>query len=206
VTRARRTGRRDPQPPPPATPLAGLSLLFDRVVALYLLYRVERLQLDEQDAKLGVTAGTRRWRDVLGAEHFLRLLVRLPDFVPHATLLRQDLRLLTNTVNHFLKRAPAAEGRGGGSDGGRVVGPRAPLRLVPRRFMARYAGTFLPTEAYLRAGDLYARAYGVRPGEGTAALVGALAAAGEGGGGGTAAKGVWELAQEVTGGKLTAGR
>jgi len=231
-------------------------VLFDRCVTHYLLYRVERLQFDEHDAKLGVSSGARRWSEVLGAEHFLRLLMRLPDIMPHAALSRHEVRLLLSTVNHFLRRVV---GKGGGGHYARQrcpcqgVGscphphthtdirhslwsharrrmpwakPVAPQQqqlqlplLLPRdRFLARFAATFYPTEAYLRAGDLYVRAYGVRPGDGTAAMLGALAAAGEGGGGGGGGGGsggggvalemnVWQLAKEVDPtGTLTAGR
>lgn len=77
--RLRTLGSRAPSPCPPA----ALKLYFDRAAALFLLYRFERQQLQEYlDTRPAEDA--RPLCQVYGAEHLLRLFIKLPSLLAHA--------------------------------------------------------------------------------------------------------------------------
>jgi mortality factor 4-like protein 1 len=75
----------------------GLSVYFDRALPLILLYKSERAQLAS-----AVEPG-KRFSDVYGLEHLLRLFVRLPHLLAHADISEADLILLQARLQDLFK-------------------------------------------------------------------------------------------------------
>lgn len=75
----------------------GLRSYFDRALALVLLYVEERPQADE------VLADGRLPSSVYGAEHLLRLFVKLPDYLPVDNMLEAQYRLLQEKLHQVLE-------------------------------------------------------------------------------------------------------
>ncbi len=77
----------------------GLRGYFDRGLGAILLYRQERAQYESYcSAHPGV-----RPSDVYGAEHFLRLFIRLPDLMAHTNVNDADAAELTKRLNELLR-------------------------------------------------------------------------------------------------------
>jgi mortality factor 4-like protein 1 len=80
---------------------AAIILYFDRSLAPFLLYRFERLQLrkylHERPAE-----DKRALCQVYGAEHLLRLFMKLPKLLSHANLAEKDAAVLMERVNHLV--------------------------------------------------------------------------------------------------------
>jgi mortality factor 4-like protein 1 len=80
----------------------GLRLYFDRALPTLLLYRFERAQFEEY--VLTRPEGDRRpLSEVYGAEHLLRLLVKLPDILASAALPAEDSRILDARVRELVR-------------------------------------------------------------------------------------------------------
>ena len=92
--------------PPTATPplfprVAALKLYFDRSCAAFLLYRFERLQLQQYlDSRPG--SDERVLCQVYGAEHMLRLFVKLPLLLSHANLSPTDAAALASRLQRVV--------------------------------------------------------------------------------------------------------
>ncbi|KAF0719954.1 Aste57867_675 [Aphanomyces stellatus] len=82
--------------------LEGLQSYFDKALPLLLLYRQERPQYDQITAD---TAATTPMSKVYGAEHLLRLFVRLPLLMSQMDLdlPHSDQMRIQNTMTQFLK-------------------------------------------------------------------------------------------------------
>ena len=76
----------------------GVRLLFNAALPVHLLYRFERLQHVELRQRLDAAADTRDLADVYGAEHLLRLLVRIPSVIAHSQYTQDELPLLLATL------------------------------------------------------------------------------------------------------------
>jgi len=77
----------------------GLSVYFDRALPTILLYRAEREQFEHVKTRL---AG-KRFCEVYGVEHLLRLFVRLPQLLAHADIGEADLALLLQRMQDVFK-------------------------------------------------------------------------------------------------------
>ncbi|KAG6626469.1 hypothetical protein I3843_15G045400 [Carya illinoinensis] len=77
--------------------LKGLRCYFDKVLPVMLLYKSERQQYDEAISD-DVSPST-----VYGAEHLLRLFVKLPELLYHANIEEETLMELQQKLIDFLK-------------------------------------------------------------------------------------------------------
>eukprot|EP00877_Chromochloris_zofingiensis_P010334 jgi/Chrzof1/5554/Cz16g07110.t1 len=77
--------------------VAGLKMYFDKTLTHCLLYKHEQAQANK------VLADGRIPSSVYGAEHFLRLFVKLPEFLPHTGLTEGQMQLLTNRIEDVLR-------------------------------------------------------------------------------------------------------
>ncbi|KAI0665480.1 MRG-domain-containing protein [Trametes maxima] len=90
------------------TIIAGLQTYFDRALGANLLYRFERPQYAEV-RKRYVTGPTvqvgqeREMSAIYGAEHFLRMLVSLPQMVGSSSMDGESVGLLREYVNELLQ-------------------------------------------------------------------------------------------------------
>ncbi|KAH9939705.1 MRG-domain-containing protein [Epithele typhae] len=90
------------------TILAGLQTYFDRALGANLLYRFERPQYAEVRKKY-VTGPTvkvgqeKEMSAIYGAEHFLRMLVSLPQMVASSSMDGESVGLLREYVNELLQ-------------------------------------------------------------------------------------------------------
>ncbi|KAJ4701689.1 MRG family protein, putative isoform 1 [Melia azedarach] len=75
----------------------GLRCYFDKALPIMLLYKSERQQYEEAVAA-DVSPST-----VYGAEHLLRLFVKLPELLVHAKIEEETLMLLQQKLVDFLK-------------------------------------------------------------------------------------------------------
>jgi mortality factor 4-like protein 1 len=77
----------------------ALDVYFDRALPLILLYRAERAQFEE----FGSAFPGKRFCDVYGPEHLLRLFVRLPHLLAHADIGESELLLLQSRLQDLFK-------------------------------------------------------------------------------------------------------
>ncbi|TBU44924.1 MRG-domain-containing protein [Dichomitus squalens] len=90
------------------TIIAGLQTYFDRALGANLLYRFERPQYAEIRKKY-VTGPTvqigqeKEMSAIYGAEHFLRMLVSLPQMVASSSMDGESVALLRDYVNELLQ-------------------------------------------------------------------------------------------------------
>ncbi|PON84708.1 MRG [Trema orientale] len=77
--------------------MKGLQSYFDKALPVMLLYRIERRQYEEAIAD-DITPS-----DVYGAEHLLRLFVKLPELLYYAEIEEETFAELMKKVNDFLK-------------------------------------------------------------------------------------------------------
>lgn len=122
----------------------GLREYFDAALPTILLYRVERPQYNAVMAAGGRGGSRLRPSKVYGAEHLLRLLVKLPDLLAAEEVEPTVLRAIAERVNdiaRFMQKNArllfcldyeAVEGGGGGgaADGG-VAGRPSPMAPPP---------------------------------------------------------------------------
>ncbi|KAI0653133.1 MRG-domain-containing protein [Cubamyces menziesii] len=90
------------------TIIAGLQTYFDRALGANLLYRFERPQYAEIRKKFvtgpKVQVGTEKeMSQIYGAEHFLRMLVSLPQMVASSSMDGESVALLRDYVNELLQ-------------------------------------------------------------------------------------------------------
>lgn len=81
--------------------LAAVILYFDRSLAPFLLYRFERLQLRKY-LQERPESDKRSLSQVYGAEHLLRLFIKLPKLLSHARLASKDAAVLAERLNHLV--------------------------------------------------------------------------------------------------------
>ena len=79
--------------------MEGIKVYFDRALGTILLYRFERKQYDDIRAKYPETAAS----DLYGAEHLLRLFVRLPYLLAQTGVEESEMNLIQNKLGEFLK-------------------------------------------------------------------------------------------------------
>ncbi|KAF8023170.1 hypothetical protein BT93_F0617 [Corymbia citriodora subsp. variegata] len=77
--------------------MKGLRCYFDKALPVMLLYKSERQQYEETFAD-DVDPST-----IYGAEHLLRLFVKLPELLVYANIEEETLRELQHKLNDFLK-------------------------------------------------------------------------------------------------------
>lgn len=82
--------------------VAGLKQLFDRALPTVLLYRFERPQFLEV-TKLSDVASTTAPSQIYGAEHLLRLFVKLPSILMSSNIGRPEREVLQSRINEFLR-------------------------------------------------------------------------------------------------------
>ena len=80
----------------------GLRLYFDRALPTYLLYRFERPQFEEY-VQGRPSEDQRSMSEVYGAEHLLRLMVKLPSLLRMADLDAGDASVLQARLGEFLR-------------------------------------------------------------------------------------------------------
>lgn len=80
---------------------AALKLYFDRSCAAFLLFRFERLQL-QQYLDHRPRTDSRALCQVYGAEHMLRLFVKLPLLLSHANLSSADATALARRLQQVV--------------------------------------------------------------------------------------------------------
>lgn len=76
----------------------GLRVYFDKALSQCLLYSAEKDQADTVLRGHQVTASS-----VYGAEHFLRLFVKLPELLPQTGVSEEAAQELTRQINDFLR-------------------------------------------------------------------------------------------------------
>ncbi|XP_076938568.1 protein MRG2-like [Bidens hawaiensis] len=81
----------------PVEIINGLQCYFDKALPVMLLYKGERKQYEEATAN-GVSPSK-----VYGAEHLLRLFVKLPEILYHANIEEETLTDLQHKLQDFLK-------------------------------------------------------------------------------------------------------
>ncbi|PIL32673.1 hypothetical protein GSI_05377 [Ganoderma sinense ZZ0214-1] len=107
LSQASSTQLKDPKVLLP-TIVAGLHTYFDRALGANLLYRFERPQYAEIRKKY-VTGPTvkvgqeKEMSAIYGAEHFLRMLVSLPQMVASSSMDGESVALLRDYVNELLQ-------------------------------------------------------------------------------------------------------
>jgi len=79
--------------------IEGLKHYFNKVVGRRLLYRCERLQYSNHMESSGMS---KLPTDVYGAEHLLRLLVKLPDFVEVTAMEPNVMKLFMEILDDLL--------------------------------------------------------------------------------------------------------
>ncbi|KXN88034.1 Chromatin modification-related protein EAF3 [Leucoagaricus sp. SymC.cos] len=89
------------------TIVSGLTCYFDRSLGANLLYRFERPQYAEVRRQYisgsHVIVGTEKeMSQIYGAEHFLRMLVSLPQMIAFSTLDAESIYLIRDYVNELL--------------------------------------------------------------------------------------------------------
>jgi len=77
----------------------GLKVYFDRALGTSLLYRFERPQYEEQVKNNGKD---QHMSDIYGAEHLLRLIVKLPSLFMHTTLDEDQISILQKNLGQFI--------------------------------------------------------------------------------------------------------
>ncbi|KAI7741949.1 hypothetical protein M8C21_031279 [Ambrosia artemisiifolia] len=77
--------------------ISGIRCYFDKALPVMLLYKEERKQYEEATAN-GIPPSK-----VYGAEHLLRLFVKLPEIMYHANIEEETLVDLQNKLQDFLK-------------------------------------------------------------------------------------------------------
>ncbi|XP_030537922.2 protein MRG2-like [Rhodamnia argentea] len=77
--------------------MKGLRCYFDKALPVMLLYKSERQQYEETVAD-DIDPST-----IYGAEHLLRLFVKLPELLVYANIEEETLRELQQKLNDFLK-------------------------------------------------------------------------------------------------------
>ncbi|KAI3763002.1 hypothetical protein L1987_53447 [Smallanthus sonchifolius] len=77
--------------------ISGLRCYFDKALPVMLLYKGERRQYEEATAN-GISPSK-----VYGAEHLLRLFVKLPEILYHANIEEETLTDLQHKLQDFLK-------------------------------------------------------------------------------------------------------
>ena len=75
-------------------------MYFDRALPVILLYRAERPQFEDIQRRFD---GKKRFCEVYGVEHLLRLFVRLPHLLAHADIGEADLTLLLSRLQDLFK-------------------------------------------------------------------------------------------------------
>ena len=75
----------------------GLKSYFDKTLKQMLLYPQEETQAEK------VLRGSKRPRDVYGAEHLLRLFVKLPDILPFTNLDEESLETLVARLGAIVR-------------------------------------------------------------------------------------------------------
>jgi len=83
----------------------GLKVYFDRALGSTLLYRFERPQHEEVLAKLKEEKQDKdiHMSEIYGAEHLLRLIVRLPSLFQHTTMDESQVVILQKQISEFIK-------------------------------------------------------------------------------------------------------
>lgn len=79
--------------------IEGLSLYFDRALGKLLLYRFERPQYSE----IVVDHTDKRMCQIYGAEHLLRLFVKLPGLLAHTNLSEESVTVLVQNLECILR-------------------------------------------------------------------------------------------------------
>lgn len=107
--------------------LSGIRFYFDRCLAIFLLYRFERPQYDQlaRDRPDDVDKPS----SLYGSEHLMRLIVKLPDLLPHAGLTTEESEVIVDTILDLLK------------------------------FLSKHAALFFTTDNYHKATPEYCAAY-----------------------------------------------
>lgn len=77
----------------------GLKMYFDRALGQILLYDNERAQ----HLALGKTHADKNMSEIYGAEHLLRLFVRLPHLMAHTSMTDSEKKLVEAKFGDFLK-------------------------------------------------------------------------------------------------------
>jgi len=83
----------------------GLKVYFDRALGRTLLYRFERPQYEEMLTKLKEEKQDKdiHMSEIYGAEHLLRLIVRLPSLFQHTTMDESQVFILQKQISEFIK-------------------------------------------------------------------------------------------------------
>jgi mortality factor 4-like protein 1 len=81
--------------------VSGIEQYFEKALGTLLLYRFERPQYKEQVTK--IAAEGKSLSSVYGAEHLLRLFVKLPSLLSHSKLDPREAIVLASKLNDFLK-------------------------------------------------------------------------------------------------------
>lgn len=82
----------------------GLEQYFEKALGTVLLYRFERPQFKSQQAKLAAAAsGDNQFSRIYGAEHLLRLFVKLPSLLSYTKLEAKEAVVLGSKLNDFIK-------------------------------------------------------------------------------------------------------
>jgi len=77
----------------------GLQVYFNEALGAFLLYRFER----QQYAHIKQTNPDTVMADIYGAEHLLRLFVKLPSLLSMTNMDDEDIRLVCTTMDEFLQ-------------------------------------------------------------------------------------------------------
>ena len=80
----------------------GVRLLFNAALPVHLLYRFERLQHIELRQRLDAAGDPSDLADIYGAEHLLRLVVRIPSVIAHSQYTQDELPLLLATLGDLV--------------------------------------------------------------------------------------------------------
>eukprot|EP00054_Salpingoeca_dolichothecata_P012122 m.67296 g.67296 ORF g.67296 m.67296 type:complete len:297 (-) comp19795_c0_seq3:41-931(-) len=78
---------------------AGLKVYFEHALPTLLLYKFERPQFNEYTSEHSEAEMV----DVYGAEHLLRLFVKLPQLFAHTTINERAMGHITHTLSEFFK-------------------------------------------------------------------------------------------------------
>lgn len=79
--------------------IEGIRIYFDKALGTLLLYRFERPQYSD----LAKKQGSKPLSEVYGAEHLLRLFVKLPQLLAHTNMEEDAANVLQQKLNEFLK-------------------------------------------------------------------------------------------------------
>jgi len=78
--------------------IEGIRIYFDKALGTLLLYRFERPQYSDLTKKQAKPLS-----EVYGAEHLLRLFVKLPQLLAHTNMEEDAANVLQQKLNEFLK-------------------------------------------------------------------------------------------------------